>query len=302
MWPFGSGWPFRRHDRADLERALGIGANTAIFQLLDAVRLRSLPIARPRELTEVRIVGGNGGMGINPGQYSQLTRPIWYELRAHHEPFSGVFAWTTTDLGVGQGAELRRVSGIRVSGEFFRVLGIEPWRGRLIAPDDEGTCPASRAVISYAYWQGEMGGRELGSGVILTVNAQPTAIVGVTPPGFFGVAVGDHFDLALPLCQPMQLRRDMFDIPVMGRLRPGWTLDRASAQLAAASSGIFAATAPTGYSARTVERYKQFRLAAYPASGGVSALRARYDSSLWLLFAITGLVLLIACANLANLM
>src|SRR5712691_1084099 len=88
----------------------------------------------------------------------------------------------------------------------------------------------------------------------------------------------------------------------MGRLRPGWTLKQASAELDAISPGIFEATAITGYAARTIERYKKFRLAAYPGSGGVSELRTTYDASLWLLLAITGLVLLIACANLANLM
>ena len=283
--------------------ALGIGANTAIFQLLDAVRLRSLPIARPHELAEVRIAGGNGGMGINAGPYSQLTRPIWQEIREHHDPFSGVFAWSATDLRVGQGSELRRADGIRVSGDFFRVLGVEASRGRVLLPEDEaGACPASTAVVSHAYWLGEMGGREIGAGVTLTINGKPAHVVGVTPPSFFGLAVGDRFDIAVPFCQPKELRRDMFDVGVMGRLRAGWTLERASAQLTAASAGIFALTAPSGYSARTIDTYKQFRLAAYPASGGVSALRNAYDSSLWLLLSITGLVLLIACANLANLM
>ena len=86
-----------------LSLALGIGANTAIFQLLDAVRLRSLPVPKPHELAEVRIVGGNHGMGINPGAYGQLTRPVWQEIREHHEPFSGVFAWSANDVRVGQG-------------------------------------------------------------------------------------------------------------------------------------------------------------------------------------------------------
>jgi predicted permease len=283
--------------------ALGIGANTAIFQLLDAVRLRSLPIAHPQELAEIRIAGGNHGMGINPGQYSQLTRPIWREIRDSHPAFSGVFAWAATELRVGPLNDLHRANGIRVSGEFFRVLGLEPWRGRLIQPEDEaGGCPASRTVLSHAYWQSEMGGREIRAGVTLMVDGAPTQVVGVAPPEFFGLAVGDRFDIAIPFCQPKELRRHLFDVAVMGRLRSGWTIERASAQLAAASPGIFASTAPTGYSTRTIDTYKQFKLAAYPASGGVSALRTRYDSSLWLLLSITALVLLIACANLANLM
>ncbi len=128
-------------------------------------------------------------------------------------------------------------------------------------------------------------------------------VVGVTPPGFFGVVLGDSFDLALPFCQPKEgLRREVFDVTVMGRLRPGWTIERASAQLNAISPGIFAATVPAGYSSRWVETYQRFRLAAYPGAGGVSWPRTEYDSSLAFLMGITGLVLLIACANLANLM
>src|SRR2546430_1215138 len=190
-----------------------------------------------------------------------------------------------------------------VTGEFFRVLGVQPWRGRLILPEDEGgACPPSKAVVSYAYWQGEMGGRDIGAGSTLMINDGLKEVVGVTPAGFFGLAVGDSFDVAIPFCQPKELRRDVFDVTVMGRLRPGWTLQRDSLWLDAVSPGIFEATALTGYSTETIETYKRFRLAAYAAAGGVSWLRTQYDSSLQLLLAITALVLLIACANLANLM
>jgi predicted permease len=293
---------------------LGIGANTAIFQLLDAVRLRSLPVANPHELVEVRIVGGNRGMGLNNGTDPKLTRPIWQEIEKRHEPFSGVFASETEDLRVGRGSESRRASGILVSGEFFRVLGVQPWRGRLILPEDEGACPASKAVVSYSYWQGQMGGREIGAGpppvgsgpqagATLVVDGELMEVVGVTPPRFFGVALGESFDIAIPFCQPKEgLRREVFEVTVMGRLRPGWTIERASAQLSGMSPGIFAATVPAGYSSQWIETYKRFRLAAYPGAGGVSWPRTEYDPLLALLMGITGLVLLIACANLANLM
>ena len=283
--------------------ALGIGANTAIFQLLDAVRLRSLPVPSPQELAEIRIVGGNGGMGINNGEYPQLTRPIWQEIQRQQQAFSGVFAWGTNGAWIGKDAERRWGYEIFVSGDFFRVLGMSPWRGRLILPEDESSCPESRIVVSYAFWQGQMGGRDLGANSTLLVDGALRQVVGVTPPGFFGLAVGESFDIALPFCQPQEpLRRDVFDIAVMGRLRRGWTLPRASAQLQAISPGIFEATVPPGRSTQSTETYKRFRLAAYPASNGVSSLRTQYDSSLWLLVGITGLVLLIACANLANLM
>jgi predicted permease len=285
-----------------LTLALGIGANTAIFQLINAVRLQSLPIRDAAELAEVRIVGGRQGFGVGNGRYAQLTRPVWQELRAHQQALSAVFAWATPDLRVGEMSDLRSVNGIAVSGEFFGVLGIQPWRGRLIEPSDEAACPGSRAVVSHAYWQRALGGRELGRDVRLRINGGYHEVIGVTPPGFFGLAVGESFDVAVPLCQPKSPRREVFDVSVMGRLGPGWTMKRASDHLATLSAGIFEASMPVGYSAQWVDRFKAFRLAAYPASAGVSQLRASYDTPLNLLLAITGLVLLIACANLANLM
>jgi len=282
--------------------ALGIGANTAIFQLLDAVRLRSLPVKNPRELAEVKIVGGNHGMGMNQ-QYGELTRPIWQLLRDQQQAFSGAFAWSANQRYVGRGSEMRSFRGLWVTGDFFRVLGVRPWRGRLLMPEDESACPVTSAVASYSYWQSHLAGREPGPGAKLVVDNDLVEIVGVTPPDFFGMSVGDKFDIALPFCQPKEeLARDVFEVSVMGRLKPGWTLARASAEMQALSPGIFEATVPPGREARSTETYKHFRLAAYPAAQGVSWLRESYDSSLWLLLGITGLVLLIACANLANLM
>src|SRR5215831_8048817 len=207
---------------AVLTLALGIGANTAIFQLLDAVRLRSLPVPNPHELAEVRIVGGNHGMGLNPRAYGGLTRPVWQEIREHHEPFSGVFAWSAGDVSVAHGSDLRHAYGLYVSGEFFRVLRVQPWRGRLILPEDEGgACPPSKAVVSYSYWQGQMGARDIGAGTTLMINDGLLEVIGVTPPEFSGLAVGDNFEIAIPFCQPKELRHDVFDVAVMGRLRPG---------------------------------------------------------------------------------
>ena len=283
--------------------ALGIGANAAIFQLLDAVRLRSLPIPNPTELAEVRIVGGNHGFGINGGFYAQLTRPIWREIREHHEPFSGVFAWSSYDERIGKGSDSRLGRALEVSREFFAVLGVQPWRGRfLMSEDEESACTISGVVVSYPFWQSQMGGRELDGNNPIVVDGHSTQVLGVTPPGFFGVAVGESFDIAVPLCYGKDVRREVFDISVMGRLRPGWSLERASALMAGMSPGIFDATAPSGYSSQAIQQFKNYKLGVYGASAGVSLLREEYDKSLRLLLGITGLVLLIACANLANLM
>ena len=287
---------------AFLTLALGIGANTAIFMLLDAIRLRSLPVQDPQELAEVRITDpGHQGMGLNQ-QYGELTRPLWQEIRDHQQSFSGVFAWSVNLRYVGRGSEMRHFHELRVSGDFFRVLGVRPFRGRLLMPEDEGACPMTRAVVSYPYWQSELGGRELSPPIKLVVDNELVEIVGVTPPGFFGMVVGEGFDIAVPFCQGKdELRRDIFEVSVMGRLKPGATTHSASAEMDALSPGVFEATIPPGRDTHWTETYKHFRLAAYPASTGVSSLRD-YDRSLFLLLGIAGLVLLIACTNLANLM
>src|SRR5579864_2513626 len=282
--------------------SLGIGANTAIFMLLDAVRLRSLPVQDPQELAEVRITDpGHQGMGINQ-QYGELTRPLWQEIRDHQQSFSGVFAWSVNLRYVGRGSEMRHFRELRVSGDFFPVLGIRPWRGRLLTPEDEGACPMTRAVASSPYWQSELGGRGLSPTIKLVVDNELVEIIGVTPPGFYGMVVGQDFDIAIPFCQPKEeLRRDVFEVSVMGRLKPGETIQHASAEMDAISPAIFEETVPPGRDARSTQTYKHFRLAAYPAATGVSSLR-EYDRSLFLLLGIAGLVLLIACTNLANLM
>ncbi len=286
---------------AILTLALGIGANTAIFQLLDAVRLRALPVQNPQNLAELRIVGGNHGFGLNQ-DHGELTRPLWEQIHDKQQAFSDTFAWSVNQRYIGQGADIHRFKGLWVSGNFFEVVGVQPWRGRLLLPDDEAACPPTHAVVSYGYWQNALGGRDPSESVKLFANNDLVQVVGVTPPNFFGMIVGDSFDVAIPFCKPNEpLRRDVFEVSVMGRLKPGWSLERASAQLAALSPGLFEATVPPGRAPEAIKMYKDFRLAAYPADTGVSSLR-EYNRSLSLLLGITGLVLLIACANLANLM
>jgi predicted permease len=283
--------------------ALGIGANTGVFQLIEAVGLRNLPVRNPQELVEVRIVGGNGGFGLNPGRYGGLTQPIWHDLRTTQQALSGAFAWSVDGVRVGEDSDLRRSNALLVSGEFFDVLGVQPAQGRLLGREDEAAaCPGTTAVVSHAYWQRQMGGVALDGRTRLRVDGQWHQVVGVTQAGFTGVAVGESFDVVMALCRQRQWRNEMFDVAVMGRLRPGWTIERAAAHVDALSAGLFANNAPTAYNAGALTRFKAFRLGVYPAPAGVSVLRDQYDRSLWLLLGMTGLVLLIACANLANLL
>src|SRR5262252_9064935 len=134
---------------AILSLALGIGANAAIFQLLNAVRLRSLPVANPQELAEVRVAGGNGGYGSQNGINSELTNALWEQIRQSQEAFSGIFAWGNGDFSVGDGGDARRARGLWVSGDFFTTLGVTPLQGRLFTTaDDRRGCGNPGAVIS----------------------------------------------------------------------------------------------------------------------------------------------------------
>ena len=285
--------------------ALGIGANTAIFQLIEAVTLRNLPVSAPDELAAVRIAGGNGGFGIN-SNYGDLTRPVWFELQRNQKAFSNLFAWNLGRGRIGDLPELRTVSALVVSGDMFGTLGLVPWKGTTVGTDTHAACPSQKVMVSHGYWMREMGGRELDPSARLRLDGVPMQVVGVTPPQFTGLVVGEPFDVVIPMCVPNgdegQLRREIFDVSVVGRLRPGWTLDRASAHFGALSTGIFEVTAPVGYGGDGTKRYKAYRLEATPMASGVGQLRDRYDRALWLLLGMTGLVLLMASANLANLL
>ena len=294
---------------AILTLALGIGANTAIFQLLDAVRLRSLPVSDPNSLVKIQIKGG-----VHEFLYENetaLSSALWEQIRKQQDAFSRFFAWNSRGYIIGRGEQERPAQGLWVSGEMFPMLGIVPLRGRLFTPeDDRPGCGISGAVISYGFWQSEFAGKDSAIGSTITIYGHPTQVIGVTPADFFGLDVGKEFEIAVPACSlpsyipgdGTPVRRDAFWLQVMGRLKPGWSLQQASALLDAASPGIFAATMPTGYGDSALDSYRKYRLTAYPGRNGNSTAGATYDSSLWLLLGTTALVLLIACANLANLM
>jgi predicted permease len=295
---------------AVLTLALGIGANTSIFHLIDAVRLRSLPVSNPQDLVSVQVKGGSH-FGVTAGDETFLTYPLWEQIRDHQKSLSGVFAWESWDFSVGQGSQSKSITGLWVSGDMFSTLGIVPAKGRLLSPeDDRSGCGTPGVVLSYGFWQSEFGGQDSAIGKRLLVEDRSVEIIGVTPPEFTGLEVGESFDLAVPFCSvtgfhPSDnnlVRRDYFWLRVLGRLRPGVTVAQASAELETLSTGLIEATIPTGYSDQALKTYRNYTLAAYSAGNGSSHLREAYGTSLWLLLGITGLVLLIACANIANLM
>ena len=295
---------------AILSLALGIGANTAIFELIDAVLMRTLPVPMPQHLADIQETH-EGRIGSTVARQKAFSFAIWHQLQQQQKAFSSIAAWSTERFDLGQGGEARYAEGMWVSGSFFQVLQVQPMLGRLIAPsDDYRGCGVRGAVISNAFWLRELGGRTNVIGSKLSLDGHPFEILGVTPPSFYGLEVGRNFDIALPLCSEPVVHGEgawsasstTWWLAAIGRLNAGWSFKQASAQLAGVAPGIYAATLPSKYDAAARKDYLRFTLRAEPAATGASPLREQYADPLWVLLSISALVLLIACANLANLM
>ncbi|HVJ27056.1 MAG TPA: ABC transporter permease, partial [Vicinamibacterales bacterium] len=296
---------------AILTLALGTGANAAIFQLVNSVRMRALPVERPQELASIAVnTNDKGRTGQFMSRRPMFTEPLWQAIRAEQQGFSQLFAWGITTWNVATDGEYLPARGLYVTGDFFQTLGVNAQLGRVLGhADDQKGCGAPGAVLSHGLWQSRYGGNRNVIGQSISLDNRPFTIVGVTPPAFFGVEVGRAFDVILPLCAEPLIRaqsaigrRDAWFLDIMGRLKPGWTAERAQAQLEAISPGIFQATLPARYNPETAKNYLEFKLTATSATTGVSGVRRTYETQLWILLGATGLVLLITCANLANLM
>ncbi|MEO8662114.1 MAG: ABC transporter permease [Bryobacteraceae bacterium] len=296
---------------AVLSLALGIGANTAIFQLVDAIRLKMLPVQNPQELVAIDFEKGSARGGWWSSRSANLTTAQWEYIGANQQAFTGVFAWSAARFNLANGGEPRYADGVYVSGSFFRNLGVDAMLGRTLTDSDDGHACNAVAVLSHAFWQREFGGDAAVLDRRISLDGHSIPIVGVTPPSFNGVDVGSRYDLAVPLCADLLLAEDQRSripgrsswwLSMMGRLKPGWTAKSATAHLHALSPEIMRATIPSEYKADFAKRFLANKIAATEAGTGVSGLREQYERPLWLLMATTGLVLLIACANLANLL
>ena len=279
-----------------LTLALGIGANTAIFSLVDSLLLKTLPVRNPRQL--VRVSG------------YPLTNPLWEQVRDRQDVFSGAFAWSGSQFDLSQGGLVRNADAIWVSGDLFRTLGLRPAAGRLfVAGDDRRGC-AALAVLSYGFWQSHYGASPGAVGSTLSLDHHPFQIVGVAPRGFYGMTVGGKFDVALPICaeQIVDAPRSRLDarsswwLDVGGRVKPGVDPAQLKSRLAVLSPAVFGAVVPQHWDPRSQENFRKRVLKPSPLATGLSGLRKDYEQPLHILMGVVGLVLLIACANVASLM
>jgi predicted permease len=291
--------------------ALGIGANAAIFSLTDKVLLQSLPVAHPEQLAVLSSFNSTGGTRID----SSFSYPMYQSLRDKNDVFSGVIARGGTQMNVSYGDQTERVRGELVSGNFFEVLGVRPWAGRLFTQDDDrnpGTHPV--AVLSYSYWESRFGKDPDLIGKTILVNEYPLTVIGVTPPGFYGVTLSNNPDVRVPLMMtplfnplpPTRLQSWRHQwLSLMARRKPEVTADQAQASLNVLYRQLREAEAqqlPPSISASDREQYAAQRIAVVPGDQGFRHLQSELKTSLWLLFGATCAVLLILGANLANLM
>jgi predicted permease len=297
---------------AILSLALGIGANSGIFQLINALRLRGLPVMRPAELVAIEKGPEFFQSGWFSARNSALTYAQFEQIVERQQSFSGVLAFGTTGFNLSQGGEAVYAEGLFVTPNFLAVLGVTPALGSWLPPDlDPRDCSGAGALLDYGFWQRQYGGDPSIVGREISLNGRNFPILGVTPASFAGVEAGRRFEVAVPVCADGIFSGDgdgrlanltAWWLTPLARLKPDWTVERAALHMGEISAAVFQETQPSSYRPDGLQQYLKNKLTAVPASAGVSSLRERYESPLLVLLASTGLVLLIACANLANLL
>ena len=294
---------------AILSLSLAIGANAAIFSLLNALLLRNLRVHEPQELVGISTLDRNGEDGA-------LSLPMLREIGRHQQVFSAVFGWW------GDGIFNVEVNGVlgqgdiwAVTGNFYSELGATPFKGRLLTPEDSnliGSPPTQVAVLGYSFWQRRYGSDPSAVGKTINIEGVPFTIVGITRRGFTGMSVGIEPEVTIPLNAASLLFTEesrkvddsgRFWIQAAGRLKTSTSIEQARAQLESMWPGVQAASIPASYSAAEREEFLSTRVHVESmAKGKEWFLRSRFTRPIYALMALALLILVIACVNLAGLM
>lgn len=303
---------------AIISLALGIGANAAIFSIFDQLLLRSVPVPNPERLVNL------GAPGPKPGSQScnqagdcdqVFSYPMFRNLEEEQTSFTGIAAHRSFGANLAYEGQTENGAGMLVSGSYFPVLDIQPALGRLLTPADDQSVGAHFVVVlSHDYWQTRMGSDPGALNGTLMVNGQPMTVVGVAPKGFRGTTLGIEPDIFVPLTmrelmepffsQGFDNRRSYWAY-LFARLRPEVTVEQAQAQVGALYQGIInevEAPLQSGMTDQTLERFRAKEILMAEGRQGQSQMNSEAGTPLILLFSITGIVLLIACANIANLL
>ena len=294
---------------AILSLALVIGANTAIFSILNGLLLRPLPVRDPSRLVHVTdsVQREDGETRVRAWAY-----PTWEQIRQQSDLFESAAAWSFTRFNLATGGETRFVEGIWADGGFFEMLGVSAALGRTFSARDDvrgGGPDGAVAVLSHRYWQAAFGGAANVLGRAVHLNGVPFTIVGVMPPDFFGVEVGRSFDLMVPLRTEAMMRGQdsVLDSPasnflsILARLHSGQSLEAAAAELRRVQPEIRQATLGP-WTKDVADRYLTSPFTLVPAATGFSNLRSTYERPLVIIAVIVALVLLIGCVNVTNLL
>ena len=311
---------------AVLTLALGIGANTAIFSVLDSVLLRSLPVSHPEQLVVLSDPDEHGSsFGSEGGDRSLLAYSEFEYFRDHNEIFSDIFTAdsqlperevTIPDSSFKTGAQKESARIRLVSGDYFATLGVTPAAGTFFTRDvDRARGGSPIAVLSYAFWRRRFGLDPLALGKTIQIRQTSFQIVGVTPPGFFGETVGAFPDLWIPMMMQDSIYpgRDLLTpskdltnmhtwLQVMARLKPGVTPEQGKASINVVFKGLLESKVGVSISAEERRHSLDQRINLQRAARGSSVLREHFGEPLKILMAMVGFVLLIACANVANLL
>ena len=304
---------------AVLTLALGIGANTAIFTLVNAVMLKSLPVEKPEELVLFSDTTSEGtSLEDTPrtGQWHRFSYASYEYLRDHNQSFQELAALRSGESRLSvrktdaEANAATRASGHLVTGNYFSLLGVRAARGRVLTPDDDKASAVPAAVMSHRYWEQELNSDSSVVGKTLIINGTNFTVVGVTPREFFGARVRRPPDFWLPLSFHPQIElrqsfltdKEAYWLMLMGRLKPGVNMDQAQASV---NHALRQHLTELAGSQLTEERQKGIQntyVTLADGSGGISGLRVIYSKPLHMLMAIVGMVLLIACANVGSLL
>jgi predicted permease len=291
-----------------LTLALGIGANTAIFSLMDAVLLSRLPVRHPEELVLVRSLDADANLN------ESFSYPMYRDLRDRNTVMAGVIARGGVQMNLNYRGVNERVRAELVSGNYYETLGVRPWIGRLFSQQDDVT-PGGHpvAVLSYGFWKQRFGGDPGIIGQTVLLNGQTMTVIGVSPPGFYGTSLSSEDDVRVPLAMTPVFKplpwnrmesRNHHWLDLMARRKPEVSMAQAQASLEVLYHSILQSeekTLPADTSEFRRKRFLAYKIVLQPGAQGNESLQREMGRPLLLLFSVTGIVLLILCANLANL-
>ena len=298
---------------AVLSLALGIGANTSIFSLLDQILYRALPVRDPRSLIVFHVDDHSSGLRSSDNNQSVFSYPLYRDLRDRSAGFSGVVARAGEPVSVSWNGQTERARAEIVSGNLFEVLGVSAAIGRAFTPEDDGAPGAHPVVmLSHDYWVRRFAGEPGILNAKVALNGHPMIVIGVAPAGFRGVLSGENPELFVPIAMKREVTptwdgladRRTHWLNILGRLKPGVSPEQVQAAIATVYRPLMEAQVAEYHerSKRAEQLIVGQKLELQPAAQGINQLRQEWEKPLVALMALVGLVLLIACANVANLL